>query len=208
MIQCRTAMPEGRAREPCPPARRVPLRARHRRRAGLQPSWRGDADAPVSLRHGASGAPRDAGAGIVMPVSSTPTLSICTTCRDGREDERDGIRGGARLADAICALAGRDGCAARLRGVRCMSQCKRACIVSLTAPGAFTYLFGDLDPEDPDHVRAILDLIPLYRAAPEGFLTRDARPEPLRAAILARLPPLGTASELVSDLGPMREVEA
>lgn len=135
-----------------------------------------------------------------MPAASTPTLSICTTCRDGREGERDGIRGGARLADAICALAGRDGCAARLRGVRCMSQCRRACIVSLTAPGAFTYLFGDLDPEDPDHVRAILALIPLFRASPEGFLGRDMRPPPLRASILGRLPPVGSTCDLVIPL--------
>jgi predicted metal-binding protein len=69
-------------------------------------------------------------------------------------------------------------------------------------------MFGDLDPTDPTHLQAILDLIPLYSKAPEGFLTRDARPEPLRATILGRLPPLGTASDLVSDLGVVREVQA
>ena len=134
-----------------------------------------------------------------MGAVSVPTLSICLTCRDGREDDRGDIRGGARLAEAVCATA-RHECPARLRGVRCMSQCKRSCVVSLTAPGAFTYLFGDLDPEDPAHVQAILDLIPLYTAAPEGFLRRDARPEPLRASILGRLPPIGTCSDLVTDL--------
>jgi len=130
-----------------------------------------------------------------------PTLSVCLTCRDSREAERGDRRGGARLAEAVCTLAARQGCDVALRGVRCMSQCKRACVMALTAPDAFTYVFGDLDPDDPSHVQAILDLLPLYRAAPEGFLSRDARPEPLRAAILARLPPLGSASELVSDLG-------
>lgn len=130
-----------------------------------------------------------------------PTLSICMICRDGRESARGDVRGGARLAGAVCDLVARQGCDAHLRGVRCMSQCQRACVVSLTAPGAFTYVFGDLDPENSAHLQAILDLIPPYCDAPEGFLTRDARPEPLRAAILGRLPPLGTASELVSDLG-------
>lgn len=46
----------------------------------------------------------------------------------------------------------------------------------------------------------MLDLIPLYHGAPEGFLTHDARPELLLASILGRLPPVGTSSELVSDL--------
>lgn len=131
-----------------------------------------------------------------------PTLSVCLSCRDGRETAHDDRRGGARLADAICALVADQGCGATLRGVRCMSQCKRACIVSLTAPGAFTYVFGDLDPQDPAHAQAVLDLVPLYQAAPEGFLTRAARPEALRASILGRLPPLGTASDLITPLSP------
>jgi predicted metal-binding protein len=143
-----------------------------------------------------------------MQTLPAPTLSICLTCRDGREGDHGDVRGGTRLAGALRDLIVRQGCDASLRGVRCMSQCKRACIVSLTAPGAFTYMFGDLDPTDPAHLQAILDLIPLYRAAPEGFLTRDARPEPLRATILGRLPPLGTASDLVSDLAVVREVQA
>jgi len=143
-----------------------------------------------------------------MTRSDTPTLSVCLTCRDGREGDHGDIRGGARLAGALCGLIARQGCDADLRGVRCMSQCQRACIVSLTATGAFTYMFGDLDPENPAHLQAILDLIPLYGQAPEGFLARDARPGPLRAGILARLPPPGTASGLVSDLRAVREAEA
>lgn len=134
-----------------------------------------------------------------MRAMAVPTLSICLTCRDGREGDRGDIRGGARLAEAVCAANWR-GCPVQLRGVRCMSQCKRFCVVSLTAHDAFTYLFGDLDPDDRTHVQAIHDLIPLYRAAPEGFLGRDARPEPLRASILGRLPPVGAKSDLVTNL--------
>ena len=144
----------------------------------------------------------------MMGAVSVPTLSICLTCRDGREGDRDDVRGGARLAEAVCAAARHD-CPAGLRGVRCMSQCKRPCVLSLTAPGAFTYVFGDLDPEDPAHVQAILDLIPLYTAAPEGFLRRDARPEALRASTLGRIPPIGTCSDLVTDLsGPDANLRA
>lgn len=134
-----------------------------------------------------------------------PVLSVCLTCRDGREAEREGARGGARLAAAILAAARRRPREAGFRGVRCMSQCKRPCVVALAAPGAFTYVFGDLDPEDPAHVAAVLDLLPRYRAAPEGLLARDARPEPLRGSILGRLPPEGSSSDLVVFLDPDRE---
>ncbi len=126
-----------------------------------------------------------------------PVLSICLTCRDAREADRRHIRGGARLADALRRTSYPKKAGLQLRGVRCMSQCKRSCVISLTAPGAFTYVFGDLDPEDAAHVQAILDLLPLYQREPEGFLARNVRPEPLRASILGRLPPIGSQSSVV-----------
>ena len=87
-----------------------------------------------------------------------------------------------------------------VRGVRCMSQCKRPCVVSLGASGRFSYLFGDLDAAEPGHVEALKDLISLYLAAPEGFLRRSARPRPLRMRILGRLPPPGSSSGLITSL--------
>ena len=78
-----------------------------------------------------------------------------------------------------------------------MSQCRRPCIVALSASRRFTYMFGDLDAAGPGHVEALSDLIPLYLAAPEGFLRREARPEPLRPRILGRLPPPGSSSDLI-----------
>ena len=133
-----------------------------------------------------------------------PILSFCMTCRDGREAVRKDVRGGARLARAFLSHGG----AFRhpwldLRGVRCMSQCKRSCIVSLSARGRFSYMFGDLDAAEPGHVEALGNLVPLYLAAPEGFLPREARPEPLRARILGRLPPPGSSSDLVTSLEAM-----
>ena len=137
-----------------------------------------------------------------MTQALVPTLSICQTCRDGREAERGDIRGGTRLAGAVCDLVARQGCDADLRGVRCMSQCKRPCTVALSAPGRFTYLFGDLDPHQDAH--AVLDLLPLYLAEPLGFMPRDRRPPPLRAGILGRIPPLEPMSDLVDPL-PLAE---
>ena len=89
-----------------------------------------------------------------------PLLSICTTCRDGRETVCNGVRGGTRLAEAVLArLAGDIGRTAfRVRGVSCMSQCKRPCAIALSGPDRFTYVFGDLDPDTPGHVDALLAL--------------------------------------------------
>lgn len=129
-----------------------------------------------------------------------PVLTICMTCRDGRESV-DGTRGGARLARRIAVKRKEYGRPEMLlRGVHCMSQCKRPCIVSLTGEERFTYVFGDLDPNNERHVEALFDLVSLYSDAPEGFLERKERPEELQSSILGRLPPIGSKSSLISDL--------
>ena len=110
-----------------------------------------------------------------------------------------------RLAEAVVQRIVQTGNAAfSLRGVACMSQCKRSCIMSLSAPGGFTYVFGDLDPERPDHVDALLELVSRYRGVVEGFLERNERPESLRENILGRLPPIKSTSALITplDMGP------
>ncbi|MEM8664865.1 MAG: DUF1636 domain-containing protein [Pseudomonadota bacterium] len=137
------------------------------------------------------------------------TLSVCLRCRDGHERAEDDTRGGTRFARSI--LAARAGQLAThtdaperslpphtIRGVRCMSQCKRPCTVAFSAPGRFTYLFGDLDPAD--HAADVLAAFVAYANAPEGFLPRDARPAPLQAGILGRIPPLGSCHETVTVL--------
>ena len=139
-----------------------------------------------------------------------PTLSFCMTCRDGQEAMHKEVRGGTRLAQAFWAYsaAGLDQ-SLEVRGVSCMSQCKRSCIVSLSGNGRFSFIFGDLAAAEPCHIEALGELIPLYLAAPEGFVAREARPEPLRTRILGRLPPPGSSSDLVTSFqslhsGPVR----
>ena len=115
-----------------------------------------------------------------------PILSFCMTCRDVREAVQRDVRRGTRLAQAFLLHSGTvQPQGFELRGVPCMSQRKRSCIVSLSASGRFSYMFGDLDANEPSHVEALRNLIPLYLAAPEGSLRREARPEPLLARILA-----------------------
>lgn len=128
------------------------------------------------------------------------TLSICLRCRDGRETHDADLdqRGGRRLAQAV-ARAFPDSEAAQrgvlLRGVNCMSQCKRPCAIALSGPARFNYLFGDLDPTQ--HVDDVLSVAAAYADTEDGFLPRPSRPEVLRAGVLGRIPPLGFDGDLV-----------
>ena len=125
-------------------------------------------------------------------------LSICTRCRDGREHIYE-TRGGARLAEKFMKYVDKHTSLA-LRGVHCMSQCKRPCVVSFTGSEHFTYSFGDLDPECPSVVGALQEFAELFQNAPEGFVLRSDRPKVLRAGILGRYPPIKTNSDLVLNL--------
>lgn len=81
-----------------------------------------------------------------------------------------------------------------------MSQCKRPCIVSLGAPGKFTYVFGDLNPSDQTHITALFELAEKYTKSANGLLDRRERPDVLQENILGRFPPLESQSRLVIDL--------
>lgn len=134
-------------------------------------------------------------------VKNYQTLSICLTCRDGQERHHANVRAGKRLADSILnQFTVEDKMRIEIRGVRCMSQCKRPCVVSIGATGRFSYIFGDLHPANADHIKALSELADQHLLAPEGFLRRNERPKPLRESIIGRLPPLGSVSELVTTL--------
>ena len=135
-------------------------------------------------------------------------LSICVTCRDGYENEYGGSRGGARLAESFLGYVrrGEESQDFEIRAVRCLSQCKRPCAIALSGFGRFNYIFGDLEPCNQSQIGALYALIGLYKSAPEGFLRRRERPEPLRGNILGRIPPLETMSDLIVPL-PKRPSE-
>ena len=70
----------------------------------------------------------------------------------------------------------------------CLSLCPRPCGIAISSAGAWTYLFGD---QNPEHDTAdILDCVSRYADAPDGFMARDERPQTLRKSILSRVPPL------------------
>ena len=127
-------------------------------------------------------------------------LSICSTCRDGDEENLK-KRGGQRLLESIIAYFNYKKLPfLKLREVRCMSQCKRSCVISFTSNNCFTYVFGDINPKDPQYVKSLFDLVILYGKAEEGFLRRRDRPELFKSNILGRLPAISSRSPIINKL--------
>ena len=86
-----------------------------------------------------------------MAIQNGACLSVCTRCRPPDFAGEDVERPGYRMAEALLAGADVGADPFSLRGIHCMSQCKRPCVVALSAPQKFTLVFGDLSPET-DHV--------------------------------------------------------
>ena len=127
-------------------------------------------------------------------------LSICSNCRDGDEENLK-KRGGQRLLENIVAYFNYKKLPfLKLREVRCMSQCKRSCVISFTSNNCFTYVFCDINPKDPQYVKSLFDLLISYAQAEEGFLRRRDRPELFKSNILGRLPAISSRSPIINKL--------
>lgn len=118
-------------------------------------------------------------------------LIICTTCRTA-ETPRGERAAGEALLESVQALHAfgdqPEWSQVQVRGTACMSGCSRSCTVAFQAPGKFSYLFGDLTPDNAC-AHALLDAAVLHHRTPDGVLNRDQRPQALRNGILCRLPP-------------------
>lgn len=123
----------------------------------------------------------------------TTEILVCTTCRPSPRDDGAPPAGGLLLqaltdvADASRRAGAR--AVPHLRGIACLSGCKRACTMALQAAGKHTYVFGDLQA-DAETAAQVLACAVLHQESPDGSLPRDARPPLLRKGILAKLPPL------------------
>ncbi len=115
------------------------------------------------------------------------TVMVCTTCRRAGDAE-DAPRAGVGLAEALAAAAGTE---VVLRPVQCLANCSRGPSAVLTRPGAWTYVFGNLDPVEG--APALLEGARLLAAAPDGLMPWRGRPEALKRGMVARVPPLEAA---------------
>ena len=113
------------------------------------------------------------------------TIYVCTTCR--LPDDTSEPRAGAKLLEALGNSLQETNSSIRLEGVECLSVCKRPCTVAFSAPGKWTYVYGDFSNETAPET--ILAGAALYSAAEDGLIPWKMRPDALKKGVVARLPP-------------------
>ena len=113
------------------------------------------------------------------------TLYVCTTCKRGEPVAEGDPVPGAALHAAILAKGAPDG--VRIVGVECLSACNTGCAVSLAMPGAWSYVYGHMGPEN---AAEILEGAAKYAATTDGIVVWRDRPVIFRKQSIARIPPM------------------
>ncbi len=121
-----------------------------------------------------------------MTMSST--LYVCVTCRGNGDVGGGEPRPGARLLTAIEQGSAGAGEGVAVVGVECLSNCSRSCSAAVAAPGKWTYVIGNLDPER--HASDILAFARQHSAHELGLPVWRERPEHIRKNTIARVPPM------------------
>ena len=118
-----------------------------------------------------------------MSETISPLLYVCVTCRRAGEPDAE-PRPGALLADATEQAAA--GTEVEVRRLRCLANCTRGPSAAMRCNGSWTYVFGGLDAANAD---ALVAGAKLLADASDGILPWRGRPEILKRALIARVPP-------------------
>jgi predicted metal-binding protein len=118
-----------------------------------------------------------------MSETRLPVVYVCITCRRAGEPEAE-PRPGALLAAATERAA--DGTEVEVRRLRCLANCTRGPSAAMRCNGSWTYIFGGLDAANAS---ALIEGAKLLANASDGILPWRGRPEILKRALIARVPP-------------------
>lgn len=131
---------------------------------------------------------------LLQPASEGPSLIVCNTCRHSAEEREDaeGVRGGARLAEALRRAQDEDPRLGELaiEEMACLFNCSQHCSIHLRAPGKVGYVLGRFEPT-AEAARAILDYAAAYLASAEGVVPYRQWPEGVKGHFIVRTPPPG-----------------
>jgi predicted metal-binding protein len=126
-----------------------------------------------------------------MSQTRSPIVYVCITCRRAGELEVEPQiepRPGALLAAATEQAAA--GTQVEVRRLRCLANCSRGPSAAMRCNGSWTYIFGGLDPTNAG---ALIEGAKLLAGANDGILPWRGRPEILKRALIARVPPIDFA---------------
>jgi len=112
------------------------------------------------------------------------TIYVCITCRGGRPLDLVPVLG-AVLAAATARAAERTGIT--VRPIRCLANCNRGLSAAVRRDGAWTYVFGNLDPATA--AGALIAGARLFANSPDGLMPWRGRPDALKRGLVARTPP-------------------
>ncbi len=150
------------------------------------------ADTPISDATIADMPADDAVAPPVRPTdaASAITIFVCITCRGGRPLDLVPVPGEV-LAAATAQAA--EGTGIAVRPVRCLANCNRGLSAAVRRDGAWTYVFGDLDPARG--AAALIEGAKLFAGAPDGLMPWRGRPDALKRGLVARTPPFDSTGD-------------
>jgi predicted metal-binding protein len=123
-----------------------------------------------------------------MGAADAITIYVCITCRGGQPLDLVPVPGEVLLAATARAAEGIAVCP-----VRCLANCNRGLSAAVRRDGAWTYVFGGLDPADG--AAALIDGAKLFAAAPDGLMPWRGRPEALKRGLVARTPPFDSTGD-------------
>jgi predicted metal-binding protein len=124
-----------------------------------------------------------------VSLESRPQLFICLSCRrSGAAAAPEGEpTDGKRLYDAVSSLAAVMGAASPVQVIPtlCFANCERGCTAGISAPGKWSYVMGELDPEQ---AADLLLYGEAYAKAKTGVVLPSGRPASLQHSVIARFP--------------------
>jgi predicted metal-binding protein len=132
---------------------------------------------------------------VAVPARATATaeaitIYVCVTCRGGKPLDLVPVPGEV-LAAATARAA--EGTGIAVRPVRCLANCNRGLSAAVRRDGAWTYVFGNLDPSEG--AAALVDGAKLFAGAPDGLMPWRGRPDALKRGLVARTPPFETTGD-------------
>ena len=116
--------------------------------------------------------------------SSDVLLLVCQTCR--RTDKTKGtVPAGALLLEKLQSTRLPDG--VTVKGVSCLSNCKKGCTIVLQAPARWTYIYGNINPVSD--LEQLYTGIAAYIESNDGVVPWKERVALFRKNSIARIPP-------------------
>jgi predicted metal-binding protein len=123
-------------------------------------------------------------------AASAITIYVCVTCRGGKPLDLVPVPGETLAIETRRAA---EGTGIAVRPVRCLANCNRGLSAAVRRDGAWTYVFGDLDPAGG--AAALIEGAKLYAAAPDGLMPWRGRPDALKRGLVARTPPFESTGD-------------